>query len=263
MPRTALLTALLILVVGTGLVFLFLAAPREESRGGTSTVVRPSFTGYGDDATPSWTLRATKGTLDGETGTFEDVEIVLHSTGGSDLTARGRTFTFDGTYGTLSGEVKVERGDGFRLEGESLTFHEPAAEIRTGPVAIHSRGGAIQAAHLTYEARTGRAFVSGGFTALVDRPALRVRGETAEEADGQLVLEGNLEIEREGESWRAARVEVDEDGETVTLLGDVEGVLPEGQIAALSLTLDADGAAAARGVHLVLARSFLGENHGP
>lgn len=262
MPRPALLTALLILVVGTGLVFLFLAAPREESRGGTSTVERPSFTGYGDDASPSWTLRATKGTLEGETGTFEDAEIVLYSRGG-DLTAHGKTFTFDGTEGTLSGDVKVERGDGFRLEGESLTFHEPAGEVRTGPVAIHSRGGTIQAARLSYETRTGRSLVSGGFTALVDRPAVRVRGETAEEADGQLVLEGNLKIEREAESWRATRVEVDEDGGTVTLLGNVEGILPEGQIAALSLRLDADGAAAASGVHLVLARSFLRENHGP
>ena len=262
MPRPALLTALLILVVGTGLVFLFLAAPREESRGGTSTVEHPSFTGYGDDAGPSWTLRATKGTLEGETGTFEDAEIVLYSRRG-DLTAHGKTFTFDGTQGTLSGDVQVERGDGFRLEGESLTFDEPAGEVRAGPVAIHSRSGTIQAARLRYETKTGRSFVSGGFTALVDRPAVHVRGETAEEADGQLVLEGNLEIEREAESWRATRVEVDEDGGTVTLLGNVEGILPEGQIAALSLRLDADGAAAASGVHLVLARSFLRENHGP
>ena len=250
---------LVLILIGGVILWLSLSFRQTPSSSDLTQAYGVNLTSYDRNGEPAWHLEAKEGEMEGDTGRFTDVRVEFLSDDTDRLLAKGEALTFTRDEATLEGGVEVRRGEGYRLTTEEITWAEATRELRAGCVTITTEGGTIEAAGFRYELENDRSFLCGGVSAEIDRSSpLRVTGEAAEEADGLLIVTGEVTVEGEEETYRCARLEYDTESETVSLLQGVEGTFPEGEIHAGALLLTPDGLTGRGGVSFRLNKRFFG-----
>lgn len=214
MPRARVVLLFLLVAGFAALVFVPRRPGGLDASFTAAGVVLHTYTEAGD---LSWEIYAREGEVVEEEGTLSGVEIRFISSDETSLTATADHFSRAEDESVLSGDVKIEREDGLRLETEEMTWDEREEQLRAGAIDLSFRDARLEGQRFEYDLRDERATITGGVVATVDRgPGLSVRGDRAVEEDDVLSIEGNVRIEFEEGEVRAERASIEEGGLTAT-----------------------------------------------
>lgn len=257
MSKTKIFLTIGLLLIGAGIILLFLSSSRQEDPSPPTQAQGVSLYGYDEEGALSWGIEAREGKMKDDKGSLFEVEVIFYTDGKERLQARADTLTFEKREVTLSGNVEVIRHDGYHLQTEAITWVEAVGELTATRVRITSTAASLEAGQFRYDLKSEHSFLEEGVTATLDRsPPLHIVGDKAEEKDGRLILTGGVVVQGDEETYHCARITYDPGTEETQLSGEVNGTLPSGTIRAELVTLSSDGLSAGGGVHLFLNHRF-------
>jgi len=189
-------------------------APRRP----TSTDVPFSASGvslqtYTDAGDLSWEVFAREGEVDGQEASLRDVEVRFYGASEESLVTTADRLTRGDGESVLAGRVRVDRGDGLRLETEELAWDESAEILKTSAIELRIRDLALTGERFQYALRLDRATIDGGVVATVATEGITMRAAAAEEIDDRTVrLAGGVEASFPDGTLTAERAEVTDEG---------------------------------------------------
>lgn len=259
MSKAKVFLTISLLLIGAGIILLFLTSSRQEEPSPPTQAQGVNLSGYDEEGALSWLIEAREGKMKDDKGSLSEVEVIFYTDGKEQLQARADTLTFEGSEVTLRGKVEAIRHDGYHFQTEAITWVEEGGELTATRVRITSTAASLEAGRFRYVLKSEHSFLEEGITATLDRsPPLHIVGDKAEEKDGRLILTGGVSVQGGEETYHCARITYDPGTEEAQLSGEVNGTLPSGTIRAELVTLSSDGISAGGGVHLLLNHHFFG-----
>jgi len=241
MSKTAIVVLVLILVIGGAILLFKHQPPISENRVLAGRIV---LTGHRNDGSPAWSIEAQSGSLDGDVGTLEVVELTLFTDLDTPIAVSGDRLTRDPGGSTLSGSVRVEQADTLSLVTETVFWDERNDILESGPVTVEMAAAMIEAGAFHHDLDAGVTALTHGITTRLtqDGEEYTVRSEMAEATSDQLALIGGVSIQtEEGDDYRCHRLESDVSGTLIHLLGDVSGRWQGSAFSADTVQLDDTG----------------------
>ena len=243
MPRAR---AILLFLLIAGIAAILFLPRRFDTRDVPFTASGVTLHTYSNAGELSWEVRAGGGEVIGDTGTLSDVEVRFVSSNETSLTATAARLSRTERSSTLTGDVRIERDDGLRLETAEMVWDEDEERLRAGPIMLSLRDLTVEGEQFDYDIRAERAEITGGVLATIDRnPPVTVLGDRAEEANDILAVEGDVRVETDDGVYRCDRIEAEDDA--VRLVGNVVAGFDEGELRADHAEIDPDGRLTATG----------------
>jgi len=257
MSKTKIFLIIGLLLIGTGVILLFLSSSQQEEPSPPTQAQGVNLYGYDEEGVLSWLIEAQEGKMKDDKGSLSEVEVIFYTDEKERLQARADTLTFEGSEVTLSGNVGGIRHDGYHFQTEAITWVKEVGELTATRVRITSTKASLEARRFRYVLKSEHSFLEEGVTVKLDRsPPLHIVGDKAEEKDGRLILTGGVVVQGDEETYHCARITYDSETEETQLSGEVNGTLPSGTIRAELVTLSSDGIGSGGGVHLLLNHRF-------
>ncbi len=243
MSRTAIFVVGVVLVVLAGIVVLLVRGPapaRDESLQASGV----AFTGYAQDGTEAWSVRAESGSLDVDVGHLQAVDLTFYESGEPQITVHGDQLQRNSSGSTLSGNVRVTQGSDLSLETDTLLWDERNDVLESGPVTLETQNASISAGAFHHDLDTGLTMLTRGIDARVDSngDTYTIVSDSAEATSEQIVLLGDVSVESStGDLYRCGRIESEMTGSALHLSEDVSGTWEGSAFTAASVEMDESG----------------------
>jgi hypothetical protein len=261
MSRTAIVVIALLLIAGAVALVLRGPAPVQDDSLHANGI---AFTGYSGDGAESWTVQAGSGSLDGDVGHLEDVDLTFYQDGESEIAVHGDQLQRDSSGSTLSGSVRVEQGNDLSLHADTIFWDERNEILKSGPVTLDTPQASVSAGAFHHDLATGLTTLTRDIDATVSRDddVYDVTATSAEATSGRIVLLGDVSIDGDsGDQYRCQRLESDASQSSLTLSGDVSGTWNGNDFSSGSVQLDDEGIRMQGDVIIDLELLMMGEPH--
>ena len=241
MSRTTILVLILILIIGGAVLLFRCSAPVQEN---ITWAKQIALTGHRNDGSPAWSIQAQSGSLSGDDGLLETVELTLFKESDTPIVVHGDRLSRNSGGSTLSGSIVVEQTGVLSLETETIFWDERNDVLESGPVIVEMESASIKAGAFHHDLGAGLTMLTRGVEAqlIQNDTQYTVRSDSAESTSNQLALIGNVSIQsEEGDSYRCQRLESEPSQSSIRLIGEVSGMWQESAFSAGSVQLDANG----------------------
>lgn len=241
MLRATVLVFVLIVIIG-GAVLLFRRPPPGPE--GHLTAEHVVLTGHRDDGSRAWSIQAKTGSLNGDTGILETVELTFFDGSDADIVVRGDRMSRNSGGSTVSGSTQIEQGDAMSLETDTIFWDERNDVLESGPVSIEMDSASVEAGAFHHDLEAALTTLTRGVEARLTQDDVEfiARSDSAEATSDQLALMGNVVIQTEdGDEYHCERAESDISGSSFQLIGEVSGTWQNNAFSANNVQLDAAG----------------------
>lgn len=261
MSRTTILVLVLILIIGGAILLLRRSAPVQEN---ITWAKQIALTGHRDDGSPAWSIQAQSGSLNGDDGLLETVELTLFKESDTPIVVLGDRLSRNSGGSTLSGSIVVEQAGALSLETETIFWDERNDVLESGPVTVEIESASIEAGAFHHDLGAGLTTLTRGVQAQLIQNDIQyvIRSDSANSTSDQLALTGNVSIQSEqGDSYSCQRLESEPSQSSIRLIGEVSGMWQESAFSADSAQLDADGIRMSGNVTINLELLMMDEPH--
>ncbi len=248
-----------VLVIACALALLFIPQDKEGGRKEPATAARIVLYGYTTDGRISWEIAAEEGRIERDEEDLSDVTIRFPQEDGEDLLISAASLIQRGRIRTLSGEVRIKRGDTFEMSTDSLDWNDETSTLSADRINLVYGKIEVVGGGFLYDLKSQLVSLSNGLEGKIAREEpIFISAECAEEENGRIVIAGNVALESGKKSYRCDRLESDREGKIITLSGSVAAYLPEGELTGERLVIGPDGISVSGSVRLDL--KLKGEN---
>jgi hypothetical protein len=241
MSRTVLIVVLCLLIAGAvALVFRSPSSTQDTLLQAGQLVLA----GYAEDGTRSWSIRAESGSLEGDVGHLQDVNLTFYENERIQMTVRGDQLERDPSGSTLSGAVRIEQEDDVSLDTDTIYWDERNDSLKAGSVAMKTPQVSLSAGAFQHDLGSGTTTLTRGIEAQVSRgdDVYDVTSDSAETTGGRIVLQGNVSVESsDGDAYQCQTLESNTSGSTLAFTDEVSGTWNGNGFSAGSVQIDEDG----------------------
>ncbi|MCD6494638.1 hypothetical protein J7K60_01145 [Candidatus Bipolaricaulota bacterium] len=250
----------LVLIGGGITAWLLLSPPAPQVVSDPSQASGISLFGYDEHGKVAWTVQAETGEVKkGEESRLSGVSLRFMSDGADELEATCDTLSYSGDEASLVGNVTLSDSEELSLVTQSADWNTTAKQISASDVTIGVQSGSVSAPVFCYQTEERRAVMSGGIRAeLTGASLFTVEGDEAEAQADLIIIDGNVHVYVDGDTYTADHLEYSTKGAIATLSGDVVGSFSHGQITARELVIGKNEVSASGGVRISLKSGFFG-----